>query len=275
MSNALLDRLNRVLATATPRIVACSGGIDSLLLAILAHRADPAATRVAHAVSPAVQQEGSRRVREWAARAGFSLQLVESGEFADEQYLSNPANRCYYCKSHLYASLKAIGAAASSDRTGAVLLSGTNVDDLGEYRPGLQAASEAAVRHPYVEASLGKADIRALARHLDLGFSELPASPCLSSRLYTGTRVTTGRLRAVEAGEDLIRRETGIGTVRCRVREAEVLIEVSDADRHRLTPALVEQVARLMRTHEPGLGTVRVDAHPYKPGRSFVLHKLP
>lgn len=275
MSAALLDRLHHVLATARPRIIACSGGIDSLLLAFVAHRVDPQATRIAHAVSPAVQQEGTLRVREWARRTGFALEVIESGEFDDEQYLSNPANRCYHCKSHLYASLRAIASKVGLENEGAVILSGTNLDDLGEYRPGLQAAAEAGARHPYVEARLGKADIRSLARYLGLDFAELPASPCLSSRLYTGTRVTPGRLRAVEAGEQLIRQSIGIGTVRCRVREAEILIEVSDADRHKLTPSLVEEVGRVMRAHEPHLGPARIDAEAYRPGRSFILHRHP
>jgi uncharacterized protein len=273
MSEVLLDRLERALATMRPRIIACSGGIDSLLLAIVAHRADAAATRIVHAVSPAVQSEGSHRVRDWARRERLNVQFIDSGEFEDEQYLSNPANRCYFCKSHLYAALNAVIATAAVELPDAVVLSGTNLDDLGEYRPGLQAASEAGVRHPYVEAKLGKAEIRALARHLDLEFAELPASPCLASRLYTGTRVTASRLRAVEAGEELIRRETGIGVVRCRLREDQVFIEVGDADKSKLTATLVARVANVMRNHEPAITDVLIDTQAYKPGRAFIVHQ--
>lgn len=274
MSEVLLKRLNDVLATMQPRIIACSGGIDSLLLAIIAHRANPLATRAVHAVSPAVQSEGSRRVRDWAQREQLQVQFIDSGEFDDEQYLSNPANRCYFCKSHLYAALSAVIASAAVDLPGAVVLSGTNLDDLGEYRPGLQAASEAGVRHPYVEAQLSKADIRALARYLDLDFAELPASPCLASRLYTGTRVTAARLRAVEAGEEMIRQATGIGVVRCRLRDDQVFIEVGAGDKVKLTPVLVEQVAQVMRTHEPGISGVFLDAQAYKPGRAFIVNPI-
>lgn len=273
MSQILLDRLESALATMRPRVIACSGGIDSLLLAIVAHRADPHATRIVHAVSPAVQSEGSSRVREWSRREDFAVQFIDSGEFDDEQYLSNPGNRCYYCKSHLYSALNAVIASAIAELPGAVVLSGTNLDDLGEYRPGLQAASEAGARHPYVEAKLGKADIRALARFLGLDFAELPSSPCLASRLYTGTRVTASRLRAVEAGEALIRREAGIGVVRCRLREDQVFIEVNEDDRSRLTPALVARVAELMRTHEPAISDVLIDAQAYKAGRAFIVHQ--
>lgn len=273
MSEILLARLESALASMRPRIIACSGGIDSLLLAIVAHRADAAATRIVHAVSPAVQSDGSNRVREWSRRENFAVQFIDSGEFDDEQYLSNPSNRCYYCKSHLYSALNAVIAAATVELPGAVVLSGTNLDDLGEYRPGLEAASEAGARHPYVEAKLGKADIRALAHFLNLDFAELPSSPCLASRLYTGTRVTASRLRAVEAGEALIRLEADIGVVRCRLREDQVFIEVTDSDRSKLTPALVERVAQLMRTHEPAITDVLVDAQAYKAGRSFIVHE--
>lgn len=274
MSDMLLNRLEGVLARVRPRIIACSGGIDSLLLAIIAHRADPQGTRIVHAVSPAVQSEGSTRVRMWAQREQLNVQFIDSGEFGDEDYLSNPSNRCYYCKSHLYAALSAVISRATSDLPGAVVLSGTNLDDLGEYRPGLQAASEAGVRHPYVEAKLGKTDIRSLARYLDLDFAELPASPCLASRLYTGTRVTAARLRAVEAGEEMIRRTTLVGVVRCRLRNDQVFIEVNEDDKVKITAELVAQVAELMRTHEPSIVDVFLDTKAYKPGRAFIVNQI-
>ena len=264
-----LERLQAVLSTLPQRVIACSGGIDSLLLATLAHRALPHATRVLHAVSPAVPQEATARVRSWAAQEGWSLEIVESGEFDDEDYLSNPSNRCYHCKRHLYDRLHILG------QVGDTVLSGANMDDLGEYRPGLTAASEKGVRHPWVEANIGKATLRDIARHLKLPFAELPASPCLASRLYTGTRVTAARVRAVEAGEVLIRRRTGLGVVRCRLREDHVLIEVGADDRHAITPLLLAEVADAMRLLEPAIASVELDAHAYRPGRSFIIAKAP
>src|SRR5690606_35929111 len=132
---------------------------------------------------------------------------VTTGEFQSEDYLSNPSNRCYHCKSNLYSSLEQLAGTVSG---GTTLLSGANLDDLGEYRPGLMAAAEKQVRHPFIEAGIDKAMIRAIARHLKLPFAELPASPCLASRLYTGTRVTPARLRAVEVSEMLVRENAGI-----------------------------------------------------------------
>jgi pyridinium-3,5-biscarboxylic acid mononucleotide sulfurtransferase len=151
------------------------------------------------------------------------------------------------------------------------MLSGANTDDLGEYRPGLAAAEENNVRHPYIEARLGKNEIRAAARHLGLDFAELPASPCLASRLYTGTAVTPARLRSIEVGEDLLRMLTGISVVRCRLREDTVLVEVT-ADEHVLvTDQVLDQVAAAMRRVEPSLLTVCLDEQPYRPGRAIAV----
>jgi uncharacterized protein len=194
--------------------------------------------------------------------------VVRSPEFADEAYLSNPRNRCLHCKRHLYATLDGLSARLPRVREWTVL-SGANVDDLGEYRPGLDAAAERGVRHPYIEAQIDKAGIRAMARAADLDFADLPASPCLASRLYTETRVTAARLRAVEIGEEVLGTLTGIAVSRCRVRDDHVLIEVAQADRSRVTVAVIDRVASAMRAAEPRLISVRLDPEPYRPGRAF------
>ncbi|POY04837.1 ATPase [Mycobacterium kansasii] len=261
-----LTRLDRVLRDIPTRIVACSGGVDSLLLATVAHRAAPQSTTVAHAVTPAVPAAATARVVAHAEAEGWTLQLVRSKEFDDERYLSNPRNRCYFCKSHLYTAIRELPTC-----DGATMLSGANFDDLGEYRPGLIAAEENHVRHPYVEAGLGKEDIRSVARTLALDFADLPASPCLASRLYTDTAVTPSRLRSIEIGEDLLRMLTGIDVVRCRLREDVVLIEVRAEDAARVTDDVIDRVAAAMRRVEPSLHRVVLDDKPYRPGRALEL----
>src|SRR5512134_3307161 len=162
--------------------VAVSGGVDSLTLATFAHRLVPARVQMFHAVSPAVQDEGTRRTRELAAREGWPLRVIDAREFDSADYLRNPVNRCYFCKTSLYGAIR--------PHTQAQIVSGTNLDDLGEYRPGLIAAKEHGVRHPFVEAALTKQQVRALARELGLAqVAELPASPCLSSRVETGIAI--------------------------------------------------------------------------------------
>ena len=248
------------------RVVACSGGVDSLLLSDVAHEAAPDTTVIAHSVTPAVPGAATDRVRRVAGERGWRLRLVRSGEFDDERYLANPVDRCFHCKSHLYDELDRLTAALP----GAVVLSGANVDDLGEYRPGLDAARRHGVHHPWVEAGVTKDGIRALAGARGRDWHDLPAAPCLASRLYTGTPVTQELLRAVEAGERRLRALTGLAVVRCRVRESEARIEVGAADRHRVTPDVVDDVRRVMRGIAPGIRDAVLDDEPYAPGRAFV-----
>ena len=262
-----MGRLDNVLGAHSPRIIACSGGIDSLLLATIAFRSAPAETRIAHAISPAVPEEATQRVSDWAMQEGWQVEWVQAGEFTDENYLSNPVNRCYYCKSNLYHSLQQLKPLQQGDT---VMMSGANLDDLGEYRPGLIAAEENSVRHPYIEADIDKATIRAIARHLQLPFAEIPASPCLASRIYTGTRVTSSRLGAVEAGELLLRRRANIAVARCRVRGSEMWIEVSEADRHLVTTDLLGEIRSAALDRGLRLDSVQLDPEPYAPGRAFV-----
>jgi uncharacterized protein len=192
---------------------------------------------------------------------------VESAEFQDERYLSNPVDRCFHCKSHLYSELERIVDHLLEAET---LMSGANVDDLAEYRPGLDAATRHGVRHPYVQAGLGKADIRMLARRRGREWHDLPAAPCLASRLYTGTRVTAPVLRAVEVGEELVRRRTGVSVVRCRLRGRRVRVEVPAGDRARITSALLDELRNVMRASAPEIEDVLLDEQPYAPGRAFL-----
>lgn len=261
--------LRAVLLGLAPRIVACSGGVDSLLLATVAHAADPGATVVAHTVTPAVPSDGTARVMSYARQQGWKLEVVRSREFDDERYLSNPTDRCYYCKTNLYDAVSDLCNSAAAP-PGSIVLSGANLDDLGEYRPGLIAADEHDVRHPFVEAEMSKAEIRVLAAHFGLDAAELPASPCLASRLYTGTRVTAERLQAIEVGEAVVR-ATGITVARCRIKDRTVLIEVPDADRVAVTAEVLQDVATAMRAAEPSIESVELDTRSYRPGQA-VLH---
>ncbi len=269
LAHRLADRLTDV----PHRIVACSGGVDSLLLADLAHAAAPAATIIAHSVTPAVPESATARVREAASDLGWRLEVITSPEFADDRYLANPVDRCYFCKSNLYAEIERISAelgdgSAQPERW--TILSGANTDDLGEYRPGLTAAGEHAVRHPYVEAGLGKTHIRALAAQRGRGWHDLPAAPCLASRLYTGTRVTPSLVRAVDRGEELLRHRLGLGVVRARVAQTQVRVEVTAAERDLLDEDTLSEVLQTMREAAPQLESIVLDPDDYRPGRSFV-----
>ncbi|ODQ92881.1 ATPase [Mycolicibacterium holsaticum] len=266
----ILDALTAALERSPRRVIACSGGVDSLLLADIAHEMRPHTTVVAHSMSPAVPPSATERVRQCAAELGWRLELVDSHEFDDVNYLANPKNRCYFCKSNLYRELDRLTAAAGWPGPGWTVLSGANTDDLGEYRPGLTAAAKHRVRHPYVEAQMTKADIRALARHRRRAWHDLPAAPCLASRLYTGTPVTEEVLRAVDRGENALRAATGLEVVRCRVKGDEVIVEVAATAHPNVTAPLLAEVLAAMRGVAPALRSIMLDDYPYAPGRAFV-----
>lgn len=258
------ERLEGVLAGHGRLALAVSGGVDSMTLAHLADGVLGADVQVFHAVSPAVPPEATARVRAHAARGGWRLSVIDAGEFDDPAYLANPVNRCFFCKFNLYGAIRGL--------TGAPIASGTNLDDLDDYRPGLEAAQRYAVRHPFVEAGIDKAAVRDLARGLGLDdLAELPAAPCLSSRLETGIRVTAADLALVHDVERLVGQALSPETVRCRVRRDGIAVELDPASLARLPgtdgEALRHALARLCRRH----GRRDVPRFlPYRRGSAFV-----
>lgn len=272
MNRGLFHSLVNIAQEMGSTVVACSGGVDSLLLGTIFNRFCDQPVVVVHAVSPAVPRAATLRVREWADGEGWQLKLVSTGEFNDEEYLSNPVNRCYYCKSHLYSVLASIAEAKNAVGGGRhTVVSGANTDDLSEYRPGLEAAREFGVRHPYVEVGIDKAAIREIARHLLLPFSELPAAPCLASRIYTDTRVTERRLAAIEQGEIFLREAAGLDVVRCRIRGDLMAVEVGEDERSKVCPSILSQLEAKVTSILPEICEVTLDSQPYRPGRAFAV----
>ena len=254
--------LERVLQSIGDPAIAVSGGVDSMTLATLAARTlqDVA---IMHAISPAVPPEATARVERLAGTEHWNLTLIRAGEFDDPAYRANPVNRCFYCKTNLYGSIRA--------RTARPILSGANLDDLGEYRPGLDAARTHDVRHPFIESGFSKLAVRELARQLGLDeVAELPASPCLSSRVETGIRIEPRLLGFVHSVEQLLREALAPHTVRCRVRAAAVVIELDPASLSRLSGAGQADLRRRIADHADA-PTLPVAFEAYRNGSAFLV----
>lgn len=256
---ALNARLIDVLRRYDSLAIAVSGGIDSMTLAFIAHRFSGSRTTMVHAVSPAVPAEATFRIKSYAAREGWNLSLVDAGEYSDPSYRANPVDRCYFCKSNLYNRIASL-------RFG-VIASGTNLDDLDDFRPGLKAAKERNVVHPFVEARIDKRGIRALARlHGLLDIAELPAQPCLASRVETGIRINRDDLAFIDAAERHIRQYVAPNAnVRVRLTRNGTVLEIGEQGDVEL-----DRLADLAAVFCKEAGRTFVGVKPYRQGSAFL-----
>ena len=203
--------LRDLIAAHESALVCFSGGVDSTLLLRVAHDVLGDRCTALIALSPAMAQSEQRAALDLARSIGVRCEVVDSHELSRPEFQSNPKDRCYYCKSELLTI-----AVPVAQRLGckAVLL-GTNVDDLGDYRPGLQAAKDHGAHHPLLDAGLNKQEIRELSKQLGLSTWDKPQLACLSSRFPYGTAITPERLRQVDAFEEGLR---ALGFRQLRVR---------------------------------------------------------
>ena len=241
--------------------MAFSGGVDSAVVAKAAHLALGDTAVAVTADSASVPRAEIADAKELAALIGIRHAVVGTHEFDDPNYLRNAGDRCYFCKSELYSRIETL----LPDLGLSVVCSGANLDDLGDYRPGLTAAAEHAVRHPLQEAGFTKADVRAVAKAWGLPAWDKPASPCLSSRLAPGLAVTPERTRRVEEAEAYLK---SLGLRDCRVRYHEgdlARVEVPVGDLGRF---VVEEVrtALAAKLKQLGFKFVTLDLEGFRSG---------
>ncbi|MBX9681109.1 MAG: ATP-dependent sacrificial sulfur transferase LarE [Gemmataceae bacterium] len=211
------DRLLTVLRDMKRAAIAFSGGIDSTVVAQAAFLALGEHAVAVTADSPSVPRAEVADAQDLAKRIGIRHLLVKTDEFADPDYVRNDGTRCYHCKDELYSRIETLLPELGVE----TICSGANLDDQGDYRPGLMAAAEHRVRHPLQEAGFRKSDVRALAQHWGLPTWDKPASPCLSSRLAPGVQATTERTARIEQAEAFLKRQ-GLRDVRVRLHEGEL-----------------------------------------------------
>jgi uncharacterized protein len=220
------ERLLTAVAAYGPTVVGFSAGVDStVVLWALVQALGAERVLAVTACSPTFPERELAEARALAARLAAVHLVISSDEMADENFRNNPANRCYFCKTELYSKLREVAEA----RGFAHVADGTNLDDEGDYRPGLVAAAEHAIRSPLREARLTKADVRAVARSAGLPNADKPAFACLSSRIPYGEVITVEKLSKVGAAEDALR-ELGFGQLRVRHHGDVARIEIPPAD---------------------------------------------
>ena len=241
--------------------VAFSSGVDSTLLLKVAHDVLGSQSVAVTARSCSFPHREFAEAREFCRHAGIEQVVLESEELEVPGFAENPPNRCYLCKRELFSKILAF--AKGRDLTAVV--EGSNVDDLGDYRPGLQAIVELGVRSPLREAGLTKAEIRELSRELDLPTWEKPSFACLASRFVYGETITRKKLSMVEQAEEFLHEELGLRQLRVRVHGTMARVEVEPQEIVRLAePQLRQSVVEKFRTL--GFTYVAMDLEGYRTG---------
>lgn len=263
-----LEQLKTLFSEMEKALIAYSGGVDSTLVAKIAYDVLGDRALAITAKSPSLLPEELEDARLQAAIIGINHEVVQTHEMDNPNYTSNPINRCYFCKSELHDTLKPL----ALKRGYSYVIDGVNADDLGDYRPGIQAAKERGARSPLAEVGVTKAEVRQLSKQLELAWWDKPAQPCLSSRFPYGEEITLNKLQRVGRGEIYLRK-LGFSNLRVRSEGDTARIELSaeQIKEFVLTTDLPQLVSAFQ---EFGFVYVTLDLEGYRSGKlNQVLQK--
>jgi len=255
-----LNKLQNWFESRQGSVVAFSGGIDSTLVLFLARKYQGKSNTIGViSNSESLKQKDFKLATDFCNEFDITLEVIKTQELVDERYNQNPANRCYFCKEHLFTDLSKLKGKYPDFN----VLSGTNYDDLGDFRPGIDAAKKLQVLSPMVDCKITKEELRQIAKHFNLPNWDKPASPCLSSRMPYGHKVTKEKLQQVEAAENLLN-DYGFEDVRVRHYGTYGKIEVSKNDLAKLTIVKNEVVEKISAL---GFESVEVDSEGLVSGK--------
>jgi pyridinium-3,5-biscarboxylic acid mononucleotide sulfurtransferase len=256
-----LTQLQTMLGSLDRCLVAYSGGVDSTLVAKVAYDVLGDKVLAVTAISPSLMQEDLDEALDQAQIIGIRHEVVETHELDNPNYASNPANRCYFCKSELHGTLGPLARSLGYD----IVVDGVNLDDLGDYRPGLQAGKEKGVLSPLAQCGITKIEVRQLSQLLDLPWWDKPAMPCLASRFPYGEAITQEKLQRVGAAERYVR-NLGQRHFRVRSHGDTARIEISP-DRIRAFVLEVDLPKLVTAFQEAGYRYVTLDLEGYQSGK--------
>ena len=254
------ERLRELFRQLDSVIVAYSGGVDSSYVAYIANAelGSRAVCITGQSASLPVYQRAE--IDSVVQRFGFEHEVIQTEELDNPGYRANNPDRCFFCKDELYTKLESVARGRGIRN----IVDGSTVDDLGDYRPGRQAATQHAVRSPLIEVGLSKSEVRELSRRATLPTWDKPASPCLSSRIAYGTTVTIERLSKVDRGEEILR-ELGFREFRVRHHDQLVRLEIARAEMDRvMRPEVFEDLAARFR--KLGFKYVTLDLEGFRTG---------
>lgn len=253
-----LEQLKNLLKSYSSALVAYSGGVDSTFLAVVSHQVLAERSLAVTAVSATYPEDQLNEARAIAAQFGFHHQIIHTNEYEEPNFVSNPPDRCYYCKLALLNDLRRL----ADEKGFREVLDGANLDDLADYRPGHRAVQEVGVRSPLREAGMTKADIREYSRQMSLPTWNKPAYACLASRIPYGTRITPDVLLRIYQSEGFLR---SLGLIEVRVRDHYPVARI-EVGKDQMDQAWAQRTLIAGRLHEIGYPFISLDLDGFRSG---------